>query len=147
MLNRIAGGIAFVFVASLPLFAQPSISDAAILQFQRAADTYAFQHRQTERRGAAPATLIEGAFFTPTVAAALRDRLRASRCEFPRSDSGDFVVPRVNSSTDGTGALPACMNALLPKLPPELEYRFAGVALILADAHLRIVVDILHAAF
>ena len=119
--------------------------EAVILQFQRAADSYAFQHRQTERRGAAPARLVEGAFFTPQVAAALRDRLRAAGCKNAAGE--EFVVPRVNSSSEGTSPVESCMSAVLPKLPPELEYRVAGVVLVLADAHLHIVVDILHGAF
>ena len=137
-----------VLISSLPaaLQARQQKDEGVILQFQRAADSYAFQHRQTERRSASPATLVEGAFFTPPVAAAFRDRLRAAGCEYPRSGEGDFVVPRVNSSSDGTNLLPPCASAALPKLPPELEYRFTGVALILADAHLHVVVDILHAA-
>jgi hypothetical protein len=37
--------------------------------------------------------------------------------------------------------------AALPKLPPELDYRSAGVALVLVDAHAGLVVDVLHGAF
>ena len=135
-----------LLIVSMPaaLHARRQIDEGVILQFQRAADSYAFQHRQTERRGAAPAPLVEGAVFTPQVAAEFRRRLGAAGCE-PVSNQ-EFVVPRVNSSTEGTRPLPPCMSAALPKLPPELEYRTAGVALILADAHLHIVVDILHAA-
>jgi hypothetical protein len=121
------------------------IDGAVIVQFQRAADAYAFQHRQTERRGAPPAPLVEGAFFTPPVAAAFRDRIRTSGCDLPQT--GDSAVPRVNGAIGSTGPLPPCMSAALPILPPELEYRVAGVAMILADAHLHIVVDILHGAF
>jgi len=129
----------------LPALHAQQGDDGVILQFQRVADSYAFQHRQSERRGAPPARLVEGVFFTPQVAAALRDRLRAAGC---RNAAGqEFVVPRVNSSTEGTGPVQSCMAAVLPQLPPELEYRVAGVALILADAHLHIVVDVLHAAF
>ena len=129
------------------LYSGQSYDNAAIVQFQRAADSYAFQHRQVERRGAPPGVSAEGAFFTPQAAAAFRDRLRAARCERPQAVDGSFVVPRVNSAIDGTSPLPPCLADALPKLPPELEYRFAGVALILADAHLHVVIDVLHAAW
>jgi len=134
-------------ILSVPaaLHARQQQDDGVVLQFQRAADSYAFQHRQTERRGAPPAALVEGAFFTPQVAAALRDRLRAAGCT--NAAGQEFVVPPVNSSSEATSSPQPCMIAALPKLPPELEYRVAGVALILADAHLHIVVDVLHAAF
>ena len=46
--------------------ARQQIDAAVIVQFQRAADSYAFQHRQTERRGTSPAPAIEGAFFGVT---------------------------------------------------------------------------------
>ena len=138
-----------VLISSLPaaIQARQQKDEGVILQFQRAADAYAFQHRQIERRSAAPATLVEGAFFTPAVAAAFRDRLRAAGCPIQKADDSGFVVPRVNSSADGTNLLPSCASAALPGLPPELEYRFTGVALILADAHRHVVVDILHAAW
>jgi hypothetical protein len=37
--------------------------------------------------------------------------------------------------------------AALPKLPPELEYRSMGVALMVIDVHAGLVVDVLHGAF
>jgi len=143
---RAIAALSLILIVATALHARQQKDDGVILQFQRAADSYAFQHRQTERRGAAPAPapMVEGAFFTPPVAAALRDRLRAAGCA--AAGGQEFVVPRVNSSTEGTSPLPSCMSAALPKLPPELEYRVAGVALLLADAHLHLVVDVLHAA-
>ena len=126
--------------------AQQPMDAAVIVQFQRAADSYAFQHRQTERRGASPPALVEGAFFTPQVAAAFRYRIQRSGCEIPRG-SGASAVPRPNGSSEGTSALPPCLSAVLPALPAELEYRASGVALLLTDAHLHIVVDVLPAAF
>jgi hypothetical protein len=128
--------------------AQPSLESEAMVQFQRAADSYAFAHRQADRRGREnPVT--EGAIFTPPVAAAFRSRIQkaGAGCTLPSAARNDFEVPRVNGPATGAGALPPCVAALLPALPPELEYRTAGVALVLTDAHLRIVVDILHAAF
>ena len=139
--------LALFVIVPATLYSGQSYDNAAIVQFQRAADSYAFQHRQIERRGAVPAVSAEGAFFTPQAAAAFRDRLRAANCERPPAVEGGFVVPRVNGSSDGTSPLSPCLADALPKLPPELEYRFAGVALILADAHLRVVVDVLHAAW
>ena len=124
----------------------PVTDDAAVVQFQRAADSYAFSHRQTDRRGGAPASLVEGALFTPQVAAVFRSRIRSAlRGSCTLQAAADAVVPRVNAPVEGT-ALPPCLTAALPALPPELEYRAAGVALVLTDAHRHIVVDVLHAA-
>jgi hypothetical protein len=58
----------------------------------------------------------------------------------------DFSVPRVNMRVDAP-PLPESGASVLPPLPDELEYRVAGVTLLLVDAHLHIVVDVLHAAF
>ena|SRR5688572_10473417 len=121
----------------------------ALVEFQRAADSYAFRHRQTERREAAPPPMTEGTLFTPLVSDLFRSRIRSARaggCAVPGAGA-NYVVPRVNASTAGTGAVPPCIATALPRLPAELEYRMAGVALLLADAHLNIVVDVLHAAF
>ena len=139
--------LALALIVPVALEGRQLYDHAAIVQFQRAADAYAFQHRQVERRGASPAPLAEGGFFTPQAAAAFRDRLRVAVCERPQAVDGNFVVPRVNRAIDGTSPLSPCLVAALPKLPPELEYRVAGVALILADAHLHVVVDVLHAAW
>ena len=124
-------------------------SDAAvILQFERAADTYAFAHRQDDRRGTTPARLVEGEFFTPIAAAAFRARIRSvAGCNTPERGEGGAVVPSVTASSAGTIPLPSCLADVLPHLPEELEYRAAGVALLLTDAHRGIVVDVLHAAF
>ena len=137
--------LALALLVQAPLGGRQSSDAAAIVAFQRAADSYAFQHRQIERRGAPPARLVEGTFFTPVVAAAFRDRIRKSGC--PALPARDSSVPRANASVEGTSPLPPCLSNVLPALPPELEYRAAGVALLLADAHLHVVVDILHAAF
>jgi hypothetical protein len=145
-LIRIAMVIAVVFAAARNGDAQ---SDASvILEFQRAADSYAFAHRQDERRGAPSAQLVEGRFFTPLVAAAFRARIHAagSACA-PEPGEGGSIVPHVNAPDTGTTALPPCLAAALPRLPPELDYRAAGVALVLADAQHHVVVDVLHGAF
>ena len=146
-IQRIVAIVALALAAPVALHARQQVDAAVIVQFQRAADSYAFQHRQTERRGASPAPLVEGAFFTPLVAAAFRDRIRVSGCEIPQQSDDDSAVPRPNDSTEGTSPLAPCLSAVLPALPAELEYRASGVALLLADAHLHIVVDVLHAAF
>ncbi len=126
--------------------------DAAIMvNFQRATDSYAFAHRQRERHGEWPAGRVEGTLFTPIVADAFRKRIRKAiageACRLADTPSGDFSVPRVNEPVDHAPAVPACIASMLPPLPDELEYRVAGVALLLVDGHLHIVVDVLHAAF
>jgi hypothetical protein len=128
-----------------------SFNDAAtMINFQRAADSYAFSHRQRERRGEWPAGGVEGTLFTPLVADAFRKRIwRATgsgACTLPEA-LDDFSVPRVNEPVDHAPGVPACIASVLPPLPDELEYRVAGVALLLVDAHLHMVVDVLHAAF
>lgn len=147
--NRYLRLLALFVMLSAVAGAQTSFMDEqAIVQFQRAADSYAFAHRQTERRGAVLTDLVEGALFTPPVANAFRSRVRsalANGCVLP-DPGADFSVPRVNTATIGTAIVPPCIVAALPKLPAELEYRMSGIALVLGDAHLHIVVDVLHAA-
>jgi hypothetical protein len=148
-------GLAFAglaIIAAADNRAQGAWGDAQVMiEFQRGADAYAFSHRQVERRGEAPPARVEGALFTPRVADAFRKRIWTAMnlqgCELPRGAGNDFVVPRVNTRIDGAPAVPSCIAAVLPPLPTELEYRAAGVALVLADAHLHIGVDVLHAAF
>ena len=123
---------------------------SVILQFQRAADSYAFAQRHDERSGSPPARLVEGTFFTRVAAAAFRSRIHTAispACGNAESGEGGFEVPSVNLSASATMPLPRCVASALPSLPAELEYRVAGIALILADTRRGIVVDILHAAF
>lgn len=139
-----------VVAAGVTVPAQSQPDPAVILKFQRAADTYAFGHRQTDRRGTPLEARSEGELFTPQVAAAFRTELRRALqhgCEKPGKDDANFIVPRVNESSAGTVPLELCLVTVLPKLPPELEYRVAGAALILADAHRHIVVDVMHGVF
>ena len=143
-------GLAIIAVADSR--AQVPSGDAAVMvDFQRAADSYAFSHRQLERRAQGPAAGVEGTLFTPIVADAFRKRIRKAiageACKLPDTPSGDFSVPRVGTPVAGLTGVPTCIAARLPLLPDELEYRVAGVALLLVDAHLHIVVDVLHAAF
>jgi hypothetical protein len=148
-INGRAAGILFIvaILCAGASSAQTFPDDQSMLQFQRAADSYAFAHRQNDRRGRAPSPFVEGEFFTPMVAATFRARILNGGCELPGTGDRNFVVPRVNAATDGTRPLSPCLVALLPKLPAELEYRSAGVVLVLVDAHLHIVMDVLHGAF
>lgn len=135
-------------IAVVAVRAQDFGDTATITQFQRAADAYAFTHRQTDRRGTNPAELKEGAMFTPVVAAAFRVRIDAALRAGCSAGAGDqFEVPRVNGPASGAAPVPPCIAAMLPRLPEELEYRISGVVLVLTDAHRLIVVDVLHGAF
>jgi hypothetical protein len=145
--------------------AQQSFDDGdVIIAFQRAADQYAFQHRQVERLvgaadqarvgvelKAARAAAVEGALFTPLVANAFHRRIdfamRAGDCARPSASSVSYEVPMVNASAAGTRPLDPCIARVLPKLPDELQYRRAGVALLVVDAHHEFVVDLMHGAF
>ena len=125
----------------------PLSEEQVITQFQRAADSYAFGHRQTERRGANLTPAAEGVIFTPPAAAVFRSRIRAAAARGCAVTAVSGPVPRVNGGIEGTAPVPPCIAAVLPRLPDELEYRSGGIALVLVDAHLRVVVDVLHAAF
>lgn len=146
--------------------AQPVLPDGqAIVEFQRALDAYAFQHRQVERRAgesadersiaagmrAARPSPQDGYIFTPLVGAAFHARiamaLRAGGCKIAATDANSFIVPRPNQSAAGMAAIPPCLAGILPRLPAELEYRVAGVVLALVDTHANLVVDVLHGAF
>ena len=153
-----AGGlVALVIVITVAASVAPSpaasaqhFDDAAIIiQFQRAADSYAFVHRQADRRGTAPTPLSEGALFTPVAGAAIRSRIDSARrggCSVI-VDIDSSMVPRVNAPVGSAAPVPPCIAAVLPRLPDELEYRISGVVLVLSDAHRHTVVDVLHGAF
>jgi hypothetical protein len=140
------------------------------VEFQRAVDAYAFQHRQIERKlglahrragdpgGVGSAELAaalraeragasEGHLFTPAAAAVFRDVL-ARVTRLPGCDAGDLRTGgappvRVNGPAASTQRLNACVSDVLPRLPDELEYRSAGAALVLVDMHTDLVVDVL----
>jgi hypothetical protein len=171
--------IALAIVATVPrsdrVAAQDTFPDIrAVVEFQRAADAYAFLHRQAERRlgqehrkAGRPVDSIEsaelataiinarsiaapGSLFTPSVAAVFREvAARASRA--PGCDPGELrtgvwdLSHEVNSTATGTRPLAACIATALPALPEELEYRSAGTVLAVVDAHANLVVDILPA--
>ena len=56
--------------------------------------------------------------------------------------------PRTNERFpwDWGAAIPVCLLDVLPELPEELEYRFAGRDLVLIDIHAELVVDVLRGA-
>ena len=99
----------------------------------------------------------QGDLFTPALAPELRARIdhalamngftaadvRASE-QRDAIDAG-AVILRVNGTFPwalGTAAFP-CVIAALPPLPPELQYRFVGDALVLIDVHASLIVDLL----
>src|SRR5688572_20431330 len=90
----------------------------------------------------------EGEIFTPTTAAAFRKRLllvaTANTCRTIMDDnpgslgaavSRDYPEGKPRSTT------PPTVLAILPVLPPDIEYRFVGRDLILLDTRANIVVD------
>lgn len=170
----IAVGIVLVVTGTHRVAAQDTFADVrAVVEFQRAADAYAFLHRQVERRlgqvhrGAGrPADAIEagelatamvaerpaapeGALFTLPVATAFRQfavkAARAPGCDPGELRSGIWVAHQVNLPADGTAPLNPCIANALPALPDELEYRSAGTVLVLVDSHANLIVDILPA--
>jgi hypothetical protein len=144
---------------------EPFGDAAAITQFQRSVDAYAFQHRQVQRRlgdaadrntmaaglRAARPLAADGDFFTPIIAAAFRTRiafaLRTQGCKVAAMGTPSSEVPRIGALTIQAHALPGCLSGVLPRLPEELEYRVSSVALVMLDTHANMVVDVLHAAF
>ena len=145
---------------------------AAVTAFQRAAESYAFLHRQAERqlgrvhraagssevpiearelsdaiRAARPAA--GGELFTPAVA--LEFRALAASAVHAGCDAGALRTGRWELShtvyAPATGAQPisACIAGALPPLPEELAYRSAGTVLLVVDLHANLVVDVLPA--
>lgn len=161
------------FAAMDRVIAQTTFADTrAIVEFQRAADAYAFLHRQVERQigfahrrnksGAsiesselAAAIRAErgkeggGVFFTPAVAAAFRNA--AARAVRAGCNPGELrtgvskTAHAANSPATNTNPMAPCLVGVLPRLPDELEYRSAGTVLLLVDAHANLVVDVLPA--
>ena len=131
----------------------------AVVDFQRAADSYAFLHRRMERSLAEPSAMalaqaiqshrpaMAGNLFTVAAAEAMRDALgRAARngCDIglPVAVEPD---PSVYGPIVGTRVLAPCAAATLPHLPDELEYRTGGNAIVVVDTHAEMVVDVLTA--
>lgn len=173
---RAAAVIAAVFVAGIAtidhVLAQGTFANTrAVAEFQRAADAYAFVHRQVERRiGMAhrrtgdPADIIgtselaagitaerprPAVLFTPTVVAMFRDAalmaLRAG-CDAGELRTGVWELSHEPyAPAAGSRPINPCMASALPELPDELEYRSAGTVLLLVDPHANLVVDVLPA--
>jgi len=155
--------------------AQDTFADTrAVIEFQRAADAYAFLHRQVERRigqahrragqvsdiiaagelrtaiMAERSTALESPLFTPEVVTAFRN-MAAKAVRSPGCDPGELrsgvweMFHQINSLATGTRPVNACITDGLPALPDELEYRSAGTVLLLVDVHANLVVDVLPA--
>ena len=139
-----------------------------IVEFQRAADAYAFLHRQLERRLGFPhqreaiaAAELASAIvaerrrasppelFTPPVVMVFRELAIGAvhrGCDAGELRSGAWeMFHGVHSPATGSRPVSACMADALPPLPDELEYRSAGTVLLLVDAHANLVVDALPA--
>ena len=152
--------------------AQEMFADSrAVIEFQRAADAYAFVHRQVERRiGMAhrragdPFDVIGASelaagiiaerprpvvLFTPAVVGVFRDAaLRALRdgCNPGDLHTGVWeLFHEPYAPAAGSEVVSPCMVSALPELPDELEYRSAGTVLLLVDPHANLVVDVLPA--
>lgn len=150
--------------------AQQFPDQRATVEFQRAADRYAFMHRQAERRlglahlkAGMPVSEIEseelaaairaertrtspGEFFSLEMVGIIRARLVGALrrgCDVGELQSGMWGVLRINGPATRTNPLPECVTAALPHLPPELEYRSTEGVLVLVDGHANLVVDVL----
>lgn len=174
-----ASFVATLLVAGVAAIDRAAVQDTfadmrAVSEFQRAADSYAFLHRQVERRirlahrrdsetgeVIASAELraailaerspqLESPLFTPAVVAELR-RIAATAARAPGCDPGELrsgvweMSHEINSLATGARPLSACIATALPRLPDELEYRSAGTVLLLVDEHANLVVDVLPA--
>jgi len=99
----------------------------------------------------------QGDMFNPAVQRTLRDRIaRALRAQgltptdVRAAEQHDGVAPgslrlRVNGTFPwavSTAMFPSIL-AVLPALPPELQYRLVGRDLVLVDVHASLIVDIL----
>ena len=99
----------------------------------------------------------QGDFFTPALAPELRARIEHalvmngfSAADVRQSERRDAIdvgaaVLRVNGTFPwvlGAAMFP-CVIAALPPLPPELQYRIVGDALVLIDVHASLIVDLL----
>ena len=155
--------------------AQEAFADARVVsEFQRAADSYAFLHRQVERRIrlthrrdgetgeviastelraallAERASDLESPLFMPAVVAEFR-RIAATAARAPGCDPGELrsgvweMSHQIHSPATGARPLSTCISTALPRLPDELEYRSAGTVLLVVDVHANLVVDVLPA--
>ena len=113
-----------------------------VAQIRSAVHALATKIRSTPRRPK------EGEIFTPRTAAEFRRRLllvaTADTCETIMDDNpGQLSRPVSRDYPEGKprSTTPATVLAILPILPPDIEYRFVGRDLILLDTRANIVVD------
>ena len=172
-----AAAIAAAFAGAIATIdsavAQEVFAEArAVVEFQRAADAYAFMHRRVERRlgmahrrtGDDPVDVIgarelatgivaerpqPAVLFTPAVVAMFRDAalmaLRAG-CDAGELRTGMWELSHESyAPAAGSRPISPCLASALPELPDELEYRSAGTVLLLVDPHANLVVDVLPA--
>ena len=112
-----------------------------------------------DRIRAARANAREGDMFDPELSMLLRIRIeKALRdrgleiddllADMTADVPIDVEGPRINGRFpwEWSAAVPLCLFNVLPELPDELEYRFAGRDLVLVDIHAELVVDILRGA-
>jgi hypothetical protein len=90
----------------------------------------------------------EGGIFTPRISDQLRTRLHrvvtSDTCATILEDNpGRLSHPVSEDYPEGTplSTMPVMVLAILPGLPPDMSYRFAGSDLILLDTRANIVVD------
>jgi hypothetical protein len=106
-----------------------------------------------DRMRAARAREKQGSIFTPPVSRAFKEKLQVHRsgttCEALLDDNPGSIDLRVNEKYPEhkpMSTMPANVLAELPRLPDDMEYRFAGRDLILVDTRARLVVDRMPAA-
>jgi hypothetical protein len=174
--------LAWLFCGLLMVDANPQRlpETQAIVEFQRAADDYAFTHRRIERRlpaldvtadvatlrqaidsmaaaiRAARPAAGEGDLFTasvrPVLGARIVKAMRLNGLTVTDLDQEAADAPPARLQVNGdmpwrlTGAVPPCVLEVLPRLPPELQYRFVGADLLLVDVHASLIVDIMRDA-
>jgi hypothetical protein len=98
----------------------------------------------------------EGDIIDPSAAAVFRAHIRTTlgdrgRATVPASAGswdGEEIAPAVNGRIHWPcgSYMPASLIAVLPALPPELQYRFIGSDLVLIDIGAGLVVDVLRDA-
>jgi hypothetical protein len=94
-----------------------------------------------------------GAFFAPDVRDVFRARLRrafhapgcAEAVHGDKSEKEYWQPPIVGATFPWKTArsTPACVLAVLPTLPQELQYRFVGSSLVIVDVDADLIVDVL----
>jgi hypothetical protein len=93
----------------------------------------------------------QGTFFDPAAAAAIRGRLRDLLVRLPRVlEEIDDEDPRPRTpavyarfpAASPMATMPPSLLAVLPAVPPELEYRLVGDDLILRDVNAGLVLDV-----